>query len=85
MVININPGLIPLVHKQRLELLWELSTKVCRPLRDVPQVCLASCWCLIAGVALAAQLRTFGQPVEGSEQHFRESQWLALKEMVAEI
>lgn len=32
-VINIRPGLIPLVHKQRLELLWELSTKVCGPLR----------------------------------------------------
>lgn len=71
-VINISPGLIPLVHKQRLELLWELSTKVWGPLRDVPQVCLASCWCLIAGVALAAQLRTFGEPAEGSEQHFRE-------------
>lgn len=30
-VINISPGLIPLVHKQRLELLWELSTKVRGP------------------------------------------------------
>lgn len=80
MVINISPGVIPLVHKQRLKPLWELRAKVCRPLKDVPQVCLASCWWLIAGVTLvtlAAQLRTFRQPVEGSEQHFRETKPMA--------
>lgn len=54
-VINISPGLIPLVHKQRLELLWELSTKGCGPLRAVPQVCLASCWCLTRWGQLGSQ------------------------------
>lgn len=86
MVINISPGLIPLVHKQRLELLWELSTKVCGPLRAAELHRYHTTSGLSGQLLLSHQMRTVGQPMRGLNSITEElSQWLALGEMMAEI
>lgn len=64
-VINISPGLIPLVHKQRLELLWELSTKVCGPLRATELHSHHTTLGLSGQLLVSHQMRTAGQPMRG--------------------
>lgn len=86
MVINISPGLIPLVHKQRLELLWELSTKVCGPLRTAELHSRHTTSGLSGQLLVSRQMRTVRQPTTGlNSRTQKRSQWLALGEMVAEI
>lgn len=65
MVINISPGLIPLVHKQRLELLWELSTKVCGPLRTAELHSRHTTSGLSGQLLVSRQMRTVRQPMTG--------------------
>lgn len=65
MVINISPGLIPLVHKQRLELLWELSIKVCGPLRAAELHSHQTTSGLSGQLLVSHQMRTVGQPIRG--------------------
>lgn len=86
MVINISPGLIPLVHKQRLELLWELSTKVCGPLRATELHSHYTTSGLSGQLLVSHQMRTVGQPVRGlNSTTEQQKQRLAPGEMVAEI
>lgn len=85
-VINISSGLIPLVHKQRLELLWELSTKVCGPLRAAELHSHHTTSGLSGQLLVSHQMRTVGQPMRGLNSRTETwSQRLASGEMVAEI
>lgn len=59
------PGLIPLVHKQRLELLWEPSTKVCGPPRAAELHRHSSTSGSSGQLLVSHQMRMVGQPMRG--------------------
>jgi len=83
-VINISPGLIPLVHKQRFgAACGNWAQKACGPLRatELHSHCTTSG--LPGQLLVSHQMRTVGQPIRVLNRGMK--QWLAPREMVEEI